>query len=388
MALPMVHLLAAYAWAQDKPELKNNPDYYLGAISPDAIHIRDGNDKSHKNATHMGNWREMLPGAIVSYWQQHDTPFDIGYGIHALTDGLWTVRFHRELTGMLLPNGKPDPKIYYNDTMSVDFRLYHEHPLTPFLMHMVRTGRAPEHHPLLNREEIAGWQQATLAFYDQPLSNPAPVRFVTYAYVQRFLADCNEYMKSVWREMKNMSDIQSAIMNRRSTRGFSDVALTEEEIRTLTEAALASPTACNYQDWHFIFVTNRELLKRFSDEYREILLSKLTGEARSKKTDYDVFFNAPLVIFITLPEQPKSNFADVDAGIAVENLALSAMGLGLGSVILGRPLEVIKGEKGKEWMQAFGFPKGHRYAIAIAIGHNTVSKDAHPIGEGKVSRIG
>ena len=28
MALPMVHLLAAYDWAQDKPELVSNPDYY------------------------------------------------------------------------------------------------------------------------------------------------------------------------------------------------------------------------------------------------------------------------------------------------------------------------------------------------------------------------
>ena len=387
MALPMVHLLAAYAWAQDKPNLKNNPDYYLGAISPDAIHIRDGNDKSHKNATHMGNWREMLPGAVISYWQQHHTAFDIGYGVHALTDGLWTVRFHRELTGMLLPNGKPDPKIYYNDTMSVDFRLYHESPLTPFLMNMVRSGQAPYDHPLLTGDEIRSWQQATLAFYGKPLSNPAPVRFVTYAYVQRFLADCNTYMSKVWRGMNNMNDIQKAIMNRRSTRGFSDVALTKEEIQTLTDAALASPTACNYQDWHFIFVTVRDLLKRFSDEYRRILLSKLPEEKRASKTDYDVFFNAPLVIFITMPQQPKSNFADVDAGIAVENLALSAIGLGLGSVILGRPLEVMNGANGEKWARTFGFPKGHRYAIAIAIGHNTASKDAHPIGEGKISYI-
>ena len=52
MALPMVHLLAAWAWAQDKPELKNNPDFYLGTLSPDAIHIRDGNDKSRKNEIH------------------------------------------------------------------------------------------------------------------------------------------------------------------------------------------------------------------------------------------------------------------------------------------------------------------------------------------------
>ena len=32
MALPMVHLMMAWKWAQDKPELRENPDYYLGAV--------------------------------------------------------------------------------------------------------------------------------------------------------------------------------------------------------------------------------------------------------------------------------------------------------------------------------------------------------------------
>ena len=387
MALPMVHLLAAYDWAQDKPELVNNPDYYLGAISPDAIHIRDGSDKSHKNATHMGNWREMLPSAIIGYWHTHRSAFDIGYGIHALTDGIWTVRFHRELTGMLLPNGKPDSEIYYNDTLIVDFRLFHDHPLTPFLMDMLRRGSAPAAHPLLSAHEIDAWRRDTLAFYDRPCDRHAPVRFVTYEYVQRFLADCNGYLNNVWERMLSMNETQRSIMERRSTRGFSETALTQTEIQTLIDAALASPTACNYQDWHFIFLSNRELMRSFSAEYREMLLKTLSPDARNAKTNYDVFFGAPLVVFITLPETPRSRFAEVDAGIAVENLALSALGMGLGSVILGRPRDVLDGENGKDWAQRLGFPEGHRFAIAIAIGHNTVSKDAHPIGEGKVSFV-
>ena len=387
MALPMVHLLAAYAWAQDKPELVNNPDYYLGAISPDAIHIRDGSDKSHKNATHMGNWREMLPGAIIGYWHTHRSAFDIGYGIHALTDGMWTVRFHRELTGMLLPNGKPDPEIYYNDTLIVDFRLFHDHPLTPFLMDMLRRGSAPAGYPLLSAREIDAWRRDTLAFYDRPCDRHAPVRFVTYEYVQRFLVDCNGYLNNVWERMLSMNETQKSIMERRSTRGFSETALTQTEIQTLIDAALASPTACNYQDWHFIFLSNREMMRSFSAEYRETLFKTLSPDARNAKADYDVFFGAPLVVFITLPETPRSRFAEVDAGIAVENLALSAQGMGLGSVILGRPRDVLDGENRKDWAQRLGFPEGHRFAIAIAIGHNTVSKDAHPIGEGKVSFV-
>ena len=39
MALLMVHLLVADLWAQGHPEYLDSPEYYLGAISPDAIHI-------------------------------------------------------------------------------------------------------------------------------------------------------------------------------------------------------------------------------------------------------------------------------------------------------------------------------------------------------------
>ena len=152
-----------------------------------------------------------------------------------------------------------------------------------------------------------------------------------------------------------MNATQKSILDRRSTRGFSDEALSEAEIQTLVDAALASPTACNFQDWHFNFVTDRALLKEYSDEYRSGMLAQLDAENKEKYQKYDLFFNAPLVVFITLPKEPRSRFAEVDAGIAVENLALSAQGMGLGSVILGRPLDVLTAENGAQWEKRLGF---------------------------------
>lgn len=185
-----------------------------------------------------------------------------------------------------------------------------------------------------------------------------------------------------------MNETQKSILERRSNRGFSSVALTQAETQALIDAALASPSACNYQDWHFSFVRNQALLEEFSAQYRQILLSELTSEeAKKKNTTYDVFFHAPLVVFISLPETPKSRFAEVDAGIAVQNLALSAQGMGLGSVILGRPKDVFQANNTQKWEERLGFPKGYRFAIAIAIGHPTVSKEAHPINENKITTI-
>lgn len=380
----MVHLLAAWAWAQDKPALRENPDYYLGAISPDAIHIRDGNDKSRKNEIHFNNWRTPDPDCVLEYWSAHHTPFDIGYGIHVLLDGQWAQGFRMRFPQMLLPDGRPDTNIYYNDTIITDFALYHESPHTPVLFDMLRRGRAPADHPQLRLHEFEGWREETLKFYDRPCPRSAPVRFITREYVLEFIDQCQELMTTTYERMLKMNDTQRSILERRSTRGFSDEKLTPAEIQTLADAALASPTACNYQDWHFIFVTNRELMNQFSADYLPLLLNKSNAEERAKLAQYDVLFSAPLFVIITLPKAPRSRFAQVDAGIAVQNLALSAQGMGLGSVILGRPLDVFNSEKGAQWKKRMGFPEGHEFAIGIVIGHPTTSKAAHPIGENKL----
>lgn len=387
MALPMVHLHAAWLWAQDKPELRENPDYYLGSISPDAIHVRDGSDKSRKNTFHLNNWRSPDPDSVLRYWIEHHTPFDIGYGIHVLLDGQWAASFRRDFPEMILPSGKPDTDIYYNDTCIADFNLFNNDPLTPKLIELTMRGRAPGDHPLLTAEEFIQWREDTFRFYDRPCPMNKPVRFIDAEYVRRFLGSCGKLMNITYERMMKMNPVQQAILDRRSNRGYSDTPLTEAELQTLVDAALASPTACNYQDWHFIFNTNREMLDEFAADYLPLLLAKSDDAEKAKYAKYDVLFHAPLLVVITLPKEPQSRFAEVDAGIAVQNLALAAQGMGLGSVILGRPKDVFCGEKGAAWEKRFGFPKGHRFAIAIAIGHPTATKDAHPIGEGKVSFI-
>ena len=67
MALTMVHLLVADKWAKGHPEYLDSPEYYYGAVAPDAIHIRDGNDKSHKNEIHLNNWGTLHRQDVIDY---------------------------------------------------------------------------------------------------------------------------------------------------------------------------------------------------------------------------------------------------------------------------------------------------------------------------------
>lgn len=182
-----------------------------------------------------------------------------------------------------------------------------------------------------------------------------------------------------------MNETLKSIYDRRSNRGFSDQALTQDQLKALADAALAAPTAKNEQDWHFTFVTNRGVIDAFSDDYCAIASKDMEPEkAEKRKREYHLFFRAPLVVFITLPENPKSRFAQVDAGIAVENLAIAAQGMGLGSVIVGRPRDVFNAGCGADWERRLGFPQDHHFAIGIAIGNPTVTKEAHPILENRI----
>lgn len=186
-----------------------------------------------------------------------------------------------------------------------------------------------------------------------------------------------------------MNEVMKAIMERRSTRGFNDVQLTEEQLQTLIDAALASPTARNTQLWHFSVVQNRALLDQFNKELAQLMASKLPEGARGRfdDNDFHVFYNAPTVIFISRPEVCDNRFVEVDCGIACENIALAAQSMGLGTVIIGMAKDLFLSERGAYYSEAFRFPEGNVYSIAIVVGNNTVTKEAHPIGEGKVSVV-
>ena len=71
MALSMVHLLLARRWARGHEEYLECPEFYLGAISPDAMHIRFHDDKSRKDEFHLGNWGSVHEEKVHAYWREH-----------------------------------------------------------------------------------------------------------------------------------------------------------------------------------------------------------------------------------------------------------------------------------------------------------------------------
>ncbi|MDR1600128.1 MAG: nitroreductase [Oscillospiraceae bacterium] len=166
-----------------------------------------------------------------------------------------------------------------------------------------------------------------------------------------------------------------AIADRRSIRGYSPKPLSQDQLDALLAAAVQSPSAMNRQPWHFSVVQNPAILARINAE--------ITG-AMNKDVG-DVFYAAPCCIFLSC--EPDARWSRLDCGIAVENIAIAAQALGLGSVILGMPEAAFTGANGGELNALLKFPPTYKFAVAIAVGVPTTTKEAHPLLADRIDYI-
>lgn len=119
-----------------------------------------------------------------------------------------------------------------------------------------------------------------------------------------------------------MNEFIDIIFSRRSIRKYKDTPVPREILETLLRAAMAAPSATNAQPWEFVVVTNPETL------------AKLRSGLPFAK------MNAPAVICVLGSERMQkskigSRFWVQDCSAATENILLTAVALGLGSVWVG-----------------------------------------------------
>lgn len=177
------------------------------------------------------------------------------------------------------------------------------------------------------------------------------------------------------------------IRQRRSHRKYTAQQLTQAQLDAILDAALASPSALNLQPWHFSVVQDAALLNRIHQAAAAFALAQEpdTRSPRYDDPDFQIFYHAPTVIFISAPDDIR--MSAVDCGIAVYGIALAAESLGLGSVILGLPRDAFSGPDKAELEQALQFPEGHHLVVSIALGHPADTKDAHEKRPEKITLI-
>lgn len=164
------------------------------------------------------------------------------------------------------------------------------------------------------------------------------------------------------------NQVLEVIKKRSSVRAYSDVKLTESELKTILEAGLQAPTGMNQKEIRFSVVNgDNPILNELDEEKR-----KLRGQ---EKQPHNFYYEAPVLIFLSAEDGFK--WSKVDSGIAVQNMALAAESLGLGTLIIGCVYDALHGEKKEYFSQALKIPEGYSFEIALAVGHKMDDKTPH-----------
>jgi nitroreductase/NAD-dependent dihydropyrimidine dehydrogenase PreA subunit len=191
------------------------------------------------------------------------------------------------------------------------------------------------------------------------------------------------------------TEVELAIMNRRSVRNFKDTPVPEPLIRRVLEAARFAPSAGNMQPWKFTVVTDKKFIAELEEvsynvnsglynlyinddtvmqafsivgatlpasvfDYRVMI-----GGFRSVATKaLPVFCGAPCVIFLGAHENMVG--PEMQIGICGQNMNLAAQSLGLGVCWsnFGRDVRLVPEIKAK-----LGFDDGWNIMTAMCLGY-------------------
>lgn len=183
-----------------------------------------------------------------------------------------------------------------------------------------------------------------------------------------------------------MNETLETIIERFSCRDFTDTPLTDEQVKTITNAALASPSAMNRQPWHVIMITGKTLIDELDAEGINVLRTAedKSGYERIMSRGGKIFYNAPCMVMVA---SDGSDYALMDCGILSQNVALTAHSLGLGSVICGMARIPLSGSRGDELKKRMKFPDGYDFGIAILVGTVKNGKAPHELDTSKVTFI-
>jgi nitroreductase len=118
-------------------------------------------------------------------------------------------------------------------------------------------------------------------------------------------------------------DAMEAILSRRSIRRYTPDPLPEETIGRLLEAGMAAPSAGDERPWHFVVITDREMLAQIPTFHS---LSRFVPKAAL----------AILVCAdLALSKYPPADYWVQDCSAATQNILLAAHAMGIGAVWLG-----------------------------------------------------
>lgn len=165
-------------------------------------------------------------------------------------------------------------------------------------------------------------------------------------------------------------DLQEALAGRRSVRKFTEYYVTDDEIRTILEAARIAPSWANTQVWEFVVVRDQARIEQIVGTFTEknpATKGSLAATAlivACARTGISGCYDGKAVT-------KHQEWFMFDLGIAVQNLCLKAYELDLGTVVVG----LMDHDACK---RIIGLPDGHEVVAVIPVGRPAAKRDGPP----------
>jgi nitroreductase len=148
--------------------------------------------------------------------------------------------------------------------------------------------------------------------------------------------------------------VLDSLFKRRSIRKFQDKELPDDIVHDLLKAAMAAPTAANWQPWEFIVVRDVHVKQRLAEA------SPFAGFLQE----------APVVICVA--GKRDNHWSVIDCALAAGQLLVAATNMGLGTTYCG-----LDDEREALGRKALGIPEDYILFAFIPVGYPAETKPPH-----------
>jgi hypothetical protein len=199
MPWPMVHFAIATKVSLSSP----SPNFLLGSIAPDAIHMRDNMTREDKGLTHLVS-EDRLPSIEIiktnclyyldknseTTWKEYIS----GYFAHIYTDLRWTESVYAEFENNYQGDKKDIRKIYNNEVSQVEFNLLKSEDWAPSTLNELQQSKAFTIEPFVTNTEVSQYRALKLDWLRDDGNEPKirPVYFTEDIVSNFILKTSNE----------------------------------------------------------------------------------------------------------------------------------------------------------------------------------------------------
>ena len=200
MPLPMVHFNVAKNLL-DNNLLSNQAEFYLGVLSPDAIHMRENHTRTDKSVTHLNYKIYEVENFLEDHKNSPNIIFYLGYAVHILTDIFWRETVLEQYRSRLEEEDYPAKEIstaYYNDMNLMDLELYKSKKWRKDIWYQLENLPGISANFFVTAKETEGWKNKMLSWYDIIESKyQYPIKYINIDEIDLFVQDATKKIKDI-----------------------------------------------------------------------------------------------------------------------------------------------------------------------------------------------